>query len=189
MGGMYGGRSSYGGMGGGMYGGGMSGGGGMYGQQGMGGMGGQQGEFFAPKQQELLDANGRPLPPQQDEANPPNDRITEIKELNTSYLDSIAGWGDRSLNFIRRLVKGFLSFHAALMSGTLPPHTARKAILAVGAIAAGVIALIVRSANRQKQRGLAADPRQGALTRWPAAGAPLQPHLRVAPAGWPRASL
>lgn len=198
---MYGGSSMYGGGGYGssMYGGGMGGGygssmygGGMggYGSRmggmggGMGGMGGGmgqagQGEFFAPK---------APEEPQQDEATSSN-RIVEIKEMNTSFLDSLHNYGDRAVAFMRHLAKGLVSLHAAMRAGTLAPAQ-QRALLAVAAIGAACVAAAARAAaNRQRQRAVALEhpPFSGQAVRWPGAGAiqPLPPSHR----GLPRASL
>lgn len=166
MGGMYG-RSMYGGgYGSSMYGGGM--GGGMYGQ-------GRQGEaeFFAPKC--AVQAG-------QDEQMP--GRISELKELNTSFLDSLHGYGDRLYSFGRRLVMGLKSLHTAVRTGKLSHATARR--LAAFAVAATIIciagAAAAARATMLRRRRRALDRLFGHLA--PGLVPPLRAHA-AAPLPWP----
>lgn len=148
-GGMYG-SSMYGG--GGMYGRSMYGGGygsSMYGGGGYGGMGGgmygqgRQGEaeFFAPKC--AVQGQGEEQMPS---------RITEIKELNTSFLDSLHSYGDRIYSFGRRLIAGLKSLHAAVLTGKLSPTTARRLAAFAVAAAALCIAGAVRATMIRRRR-------------------------------------
>jgi len=151
----YGGMSSmYGGYGGSMYGGSMYGrgmyGSGYGGQQGMGMYGNrqQESEFFVPKV---------PEQPQ----DPKNNRMEEIRETNTWFLDGVYFYGDRAYQFGRRILNGLAKLRLAVFEGKVPPAVFRQAFafaIAFGSVLAA--ALVHRAVRRRKQLAWDAFRRQ-----------------------------
>jgi len=129
MGGMYG-RSS-------MYGGGM--GGGMYGQQGQQGQ--QNSNFFVPKEPEgAIEAPGH---------------LNELKQLNSSLLDSLHSYGDGLYGLVRRIIAGLAKLHQAVKSGTMSPAAARRAAAFAVCAAAFIFIALAKTSARRKQKRLA----------------------------------
>ncbi|CAK9048407.1 ABC transporter G family member 15 [Durusdinium trenchii] len=127
---MYGG----GGYGGSMYGGGyggyggfgsMYGGGSMYGRGGMygSGYGGQPGMYGNREQESQFFVPKMPEQPQ----DPANNRMEEIRETNSWFLDSVYSYGDRVYQFGRRLLDGLAKLQTAVSKGKVPPAVYRRA--------------------------------------------------------------
>jgi hypothetical protein len=139
------------------------------------GMNGGEGEFFIPKQQmDMQEAEAAPS------------RLVDMKEFNTSFLDSLNSYGDTVWNFMKRLAAGFASLHAAMRNGKLSPATAQRARLLVAVVAAACIAAVARAAHLRKQRKLALDSLYSSAraARWHSNAIVAPP-----PTNWPRASL
>lgn len=139
---MYGGGyGSYGGYGSSMYGRygssyGSSYGGGMYGQRQQ-----QDSEFFAPKQPETGTSTAG--------------RLTELTELNTTFLDSLHSYGEGMWRFVQRLLLGCVRLRQAVRDGTVPPAVARRAASLAITVAAICTAALARGALQRRQRRLA----------------------------------
>lgn len=136
---MYGG--GYGGYGSSMYGG-YGGSSGMYGRQALQG----QSDWFAPKVQGGAEE-------QKEIAKP----IHELREINTTFLESMHMYGDNLYNFARRLMKGLAKLHVAVLAGSLHPSIARR--LALVAIAA--FAAVVAAGLRGRRRVALRTPHRG----------------------------
>lgn len=147
-GGGYGGMGSmYGGYGGSMYGRGMYGSG-YGGQPGMYGNRQQESEFFVPKV---------PEQPQ----DPKNNRMEEIGETNTWFLDGVYFYGDRVNQFGRRLLNGLAKLRVAAAEGKVPAAVLRRAfafLMTFGSVLAA--ALVHRAVRRRKQLAWDAFRRQ-----------------------------
>jgi len=140
------GSSMYGGLGSSMYGG---YGGSMYGStygrgygNGVGMYGGRQqdSEFFAPKQKD------QPAPP---------GRLSELGELNASFLESLHTYGKSLCEMVQQLLGGLARLHAAVRAGTVAPAAARRAAALAVAAAAICAARLAQGAVRRQQRRLA----------------------------------
>jgi len=137
----YGGSSMYGGGGYGssMYGSSMSGRGGM---GAMGGMAGQDSPFFAPKPEHAAET--------------PN-RLTQIRELNHSFLDRIHTYSYSLCMLMQRLIDGLARLQAAAKAGKIPPtvaqHTSRFALaLALSVLGGMGYRGLSRALQQRRQR-------------------------------------
>merc|ERR1719163_1535562 len=99
----------------------------MYGQQ-------QNGAFFGPK----------------DQVEP--SRLHEIRDINTSFLDSLHSWGENLCGLVRWLLTGLARLHAACKEGRLSSGMARKAAAVAVAAAALLVAGGARLAARRRQQ-------------------------------------
>lgn len=132
---LYGGSYGGGSYGSSMYGGAQGGYGGssMYGRQNMQG----EGQWFAPKvQQGVEEPQMVPQP------------LMELRELNTSFLDSVHNCGDNVCNFARRLMEGLARLHVAVLAGSLDKSTARQLALLAIATFAACVATALRGRRR-----------------------------------------
>ncbi|CAK9048420.1 ABC transporter G family member 15 [Durusdinium trenchii] len=182
---MYG-NSMYGGYGGSMYGGGgyggsmygggyggyggfgsMYGGGSMYGRGGMygSGYGGQPGMYGNREQESQFFVPKMPEQPQ----DPANNRMEEIWETNSWFLDSVYSYGDRVYQFGRRLLDGLAKLQTAVSKGKVPPAVYRRAF--TFAVTFGSVlfaALAHRLVRRHKQLAWDAYRRQVQTAALPA---------------------
>uniref|UniRef100_A0A7S2CSI8 Uncharacterized protein n=1 Tax=Alexandrium andersonii TaxID=327968 RepID=A0A7S2CSI8_9DINO len=107
-----------------------------------------------------------------------------MKELNTSFLDSLHNYGNSLCQLVQQLIGGLARLHAAVRTGTLAPTTARRAAAVAVAAVALCIARVAQGAVRRKQRRLAWE----VLFQGPHGAAPLPLGLGSG-AFLPRASL
>lgn len=143
----------------------------MYGRQGMNT---GEAEFFAPKQQLAQEEEGP-------------SRLAEIKEFNTSFLDSLHSYGDRFVNTLKRLATSIASIHAALRSGKMPATNSQRALLlAVAATVALPLLWAAYAASRRRQRKPVLDR---FVPAHPAQWAQRAIVVAQPPGTWPRASL
>jgi len=101
-------------------------------------------EFFAPKMQQPEEKG----------------KLTEIREMNTSLLDSLYSYGDGACKLALRLVHGLARLRKAVRAGILSPQAAQRAATFAVAAAAFCFAGVLRAAmlrNKQRQRQMLWD--------------------------------
>lgn len=115
----------------------------MYGGGGYGGYGQQQAEsvFFAPKQSAQQ---------QQQQPEGPN-RLAEIRDFNTTMLESLHSYGDGAYALLMRLAAGLRRLREMVRSGSLSGANARR--LAVLALALASVLLTATAGHDAYRRG------------------------------------